>query len=492
MSTAAAWLVALVSGGLWGLCFGREPFLLAPWMALVPLLLLLGRRRAALLGFFHGLACWLAAIPWIVPTLRDYGQLPTWASVAGLVALSGFLASYHAMFTALGRRVWRARGTTALIGLPALWVVTEWLRAHLFSGFPWNLAGQALVEVPGALQLSGWVGIYGVSFILVLVNVALAIGLRERCWRLPAGVAATCLLLLAIGARWAPPKVASDRGEAVAMRLLQPDFSVSMTWEPRRAAEDYTDLFAMSDSACDRFGALVIWPESASWPYSYTRDAAFRRDVDQFAQRRCPLLLNTSTSEGDETRNSVLLVADDGVEGAYAKHHLVPFGEYVPLARWLPFLPRIARTAGDFSPGTDLSPISWRDEELAVAICYEITFPEEVARRVQLGGTILVTVTNDGWYGDSSAPWQHFYASRFRAAENGRFLVRAALTGVSAVVGPDGSIVEMLGVGERGTLRAQVFGLRMRTLYSRAPWLLPMLSLVVAGSAIFFSRKEAL
>jgi len=155
----------------------------------------------------------------------------------------------------------------------------------------------------------------------------------------------------------------------------------------------------------------------------------------------------------------------------------------------LPFLDKIARNAGEFLSGADGVLVPWAGQKIVPAICFEITFPAEVARQVRRGGTVLVTVTNDAWYGDSWAPWQHFRAARFRAAENGRYLLRAAITGVSAVVGPDGRVQQQLGVGEEGILAADVPGLRQLTPYSRAPWLAPAICLVIAAFAIFRGRR---
>ena len=312
----------------------------------------------------------------------------------------------------------------------------------------------------------------------------------RRDWRLAFASLSVVLILLALGGRWGQKGLSLDRSDPSSFRLLQPNFDIALEWNRAEVQHNYDELFQMTGEACDSPSSLVVWPESAGWPYSYSRDESFRQDVESFALERCPVLLNSSIHVEAGDRNSVLLVTDSGVVGRYDKYHLVPFGEYVPLSRWLPFLRQIARNAGAFSAGENLDPLPWRGQQLAVAVCYEITFPEEVAKRVALGGTILVTVTNDAWYGDSSAPWQHFQAARFRAAENGRYLVRAALTGVSAVVNPDGSLDQILEVGERGMLSATVPNVRGRTPFSRLPWLVPALSWVMCLSAILLTFKD--
>ncbi len=196
-------------------------------MALAPLLPLAAGRgpgsRPALLGFLHGLAAWLVAIPWIAPTLVTYGRLPPWLGAVLLVVLCAYLGAFHALFAALAARPWRRGGAWALFALPALWVALEWLRAHLLGGFPWNLAAYAWVDVPGALPISAWIGAYGVSFLVVLANAGVAAAFGRR-W-LAAGIGLLVpLVLLAMGGRWGAgverpggPGIAgapSGRGEA--------------------------------------------------------------------------------------------------------------------------------------------------------------------------------------------------------------------------------------------------------------------------------------
>jgi apolipoprotein N-acyltransferase len=199
-------------------------------------------------------------------------------------------------------------------------------------------------------------------------------------------------------------------------------------------------------------------------------------------------MFNTVTSEGDRHYNAVLTVASDGVLGSYAKRHLVPYGEYVPLADTFSFIGTLARQAGSFTPGTGAALLPWGRERIGMAICYEVVFPAAVAEQVQAGATVLATVTNDAWYGDSTAPWQHFRAARFRAAENRRPMLRAALTGVSGVIDSRGRVKTQAGVGEHATLYAWVDGQTAFSPYSKAPRLVPSLAFGVALFAIVFAR----
>jgi apolipoprotein N-acyltransferase len=157
----------------------------------------------------------------------------------------------------------------------------------------------------------------------------------------------------------------------------------------------------------------------------------------------------------------------------------VPFGEYVPFRGLFWFMDKLSREAGEFRPADRRELLPWGREKIGMAICYEVVFPDEVAELARQGATLLVTITNDAWYGDTAAPWQHFRAARFRAAENRRTLLRAAITGVSALVGPDGSVRDQIGVFKDGVIRGRVTGSKELTPYARAPWLVPLLCTIV-------------
>lgn len=565
------WLVfSAVSGAVWGLAFGQDPWSVASWVALAPLVLVMGapggRGWTALLGWVHGLASWLAAIPWIAPTLETFGQLPPSLSYLGLFILSAYLAAFHAAFAVLGRPVWRravaglatasegagrvrlskvrlSSVVLALFSLPALWTALEWLRTHLFGGFPWNLAAYAWLETPGALATSAWIGAYGIGWLLLFANTAAALAVaaiaaRRRsepgtagaaAWRSAAALAATGalvpLLVLSLGARFGTGDAPASRSLRHApwaafagspVRLLQPNIEnqVEPDWPTIRA--NYAKVLRMSRAECVP-GALVVWPESAAWPYNFGRDEDFRRDVTELARSGgCSVLFNsTHHLDGpDETYfNSAYLVSPAGKVSRYDKRKLVPFGEYVPFAGLFPWIDKLARNAGAFQPADELTLLPWRPAEggtvvgsrhhgteaendemgteyLGGAICYEVVFPGQVADAVRDGATMLVTITNDAWYGDTAAPWQHYAAARFRAAESRRPLLRAAITGVSALVAPDGSERDRLDPFAEGVVRGSVEGRREISPYTRAPWLVPLLATLLALASVTISLRR--
>jgi len=410
-----------------------------------------------------------------------------------LVPMCGFLGLFHGLFTALGRPLWQCGGVAAWLGLPALWVVTEWLRSFPvgFFGFPWNLAAYAWVEVPGALPLAAWVGAYGVAYPLLVSNVGLALAWGRRRWE-PAVVALlAALLLLAVAGRFSRgEEPATERAQEV--RILQPNQSLELR-DHAAIQANYRRLIEISEAECRGRPMLLIWPESAAWPFDWERSPQLRHDLGRLATRGCAVVFNTPTAEpstsgeGMEYFNSALLVTAGGPAGRYDKRQLVPWGEYVPLGTILPFVRHLARHAAEFNAGSGVALLSWDDERLGMAICYEVIFPEAVAEQVRAGATLLVAISNDAWYGDTPAPRQLFRAARFRAAENRRPLLRAALTGISGVIDRHGAVEEQLEVGNVGVLRARVAGSDELSPYTRAPWLVPLGSALLAAFAIAFA-----
>lgn len=493
---------AAAAGVVWGLQFGRDSLWLAPWLALAPFLLLLGGPKPGWIGFVHGLATWATGLYWIVPTLETFGQMSTLVAVLSTGLLVAYLASFHAAFAALGARVWRRGGRwqwLRLAVLPALWVGLEWLRAVLFKGFPWNLAAYAWVDVPGALPLASWIGAYGVSLLVLFVGCAVAAAIETRKVAPVLVGALLPLLLLPVAARWSLRRAAAEQASpeqviaARPVRLIQPNVPNQVGFDDAAAAaamDGYQRLVAMSRDACEP-DVLVVWPESAAWPFVFGRDPLLDADLADLTGRGCTVLFNSVFPVDGSYFNSAFLLAPGRPVERYDKRHLVPFGEYVPFSGVISWVDKLARNAGDYRPAQSLRLLPWGDERLGMSICYEVIFPEEVAATVRRGATLLVTITNDAWYGDTSAPWQHLRAARFRAAENRRTLVRAAITGVSAWINPDGSVARQIGVFEQGTLSARVSGLSGLTPYARAPWLVPTLASALALVGVSWGLRRS-
>ncbi|HEY8022355.1 MAG TPA: apolipoprotein N-acyltransferase, partial [Thermoanaerobaculia bacterium] len=384
------WLLLAAGGGLvWALQFEPRPLAVAPWLALSPLVLLLSTRRAGLLAFVHGLVSWLAALSWIAPTLVTFGGIPKPLSVALLALLCAYLALFHAAFVWLGAPLWRRGGLLPFVALPALWVALEWLRTYLGGGFPWNLAAYAWVAVPGALPISSWIGAYGVSFLVVLAATSVAAAVVRRRWEpLAAGILVPLLVLFVAG------RAAADRGAgrlapwphpvfaaAAPIRLVQPNIANLRVYDEAAVQASYGRLLRMTRPLCEQ-GTLVVWPESAAWPYSFDRDPPFARDAEALVARGCSLIFNSTHEVGDTIFNSAYLLSPTGTIARYDKRHLVPFGEYVPFRDVFSFVRKLAREAGTFQAGSGVHLLAWGRERLGMSICYEVVFPAEVAELV--------------------------------------------------------------------------------------------------------------
>ncbi|MEM6796109.1 MAG: apolipoprotein N-acyltransferase [Acidobacteriota bacterium] len=491
-------LLAVVGGVGWGLCFGIEPREGWAFFALAPLVVLLPRRRGVLWAWVFSWVSWLVAMPWIATTLETFGALPRALAVVLGALLAAYLALDIVLFAWLARRVMRrsgrldggASGWAAWGALPALWVAVESLRGLIFGGFPWNLAAYVWTDLPGALELSAWIGAEGVSGLLVLTNAALALGFLQRRLLAAAIVWASVGALLAAGFLASPPGEIAPPGESGGqqVRVIQPNSGIITATEA--AWESYYRLIEMSRRACDQ-PALLIWPESAAWPFSWDSTPQLRRDAAELNARGCPVLMGSALKRPEGWLNAAYVVDENGPGEPYAKRRLVPFGEYVPFGDLLPFVESLARNAGNFAPGSRPGLIPWGDQSLAMAICYEVIFGPPVAEQVRAGSTALVTVTNDAWYGDSSAPHQHLRAARFRAAENRRPMLRAALTGISAVIDSRGGVQDSLAIGEMGVLEARLAeGAAELTLYSRLPHAPRLLAVLLSALALAMSWNQ--
>lgn len=484
-------LFAVAAGALWAACFGMEPLTVAPWAGMAPMLLLVGRRRSGWLVFAWGLAFWLVSLRWIVPTMVRFGGLSEAATWPLFSLLAAVLALFFAGFARVARRPFAALGPIgAMAAAASAWVVFEWLRSWVLGGFPWNLAAYSWIGVPGALEAGAWLGAYGVSFLVVWSNAGLARSLLDRDWRPLAWGLVVPLAVLGSAWRWSERGLAeSPTGPWLEARVLQPNIPNRPDWDPAANQADYRRLIAQSLAACDVPGALLVWPESAAWPRRLGRDVELDRDIAEIGRRGCGVVLNVAREEGERYYNSAVLVRPDGSRSSYDKRHLVPFGEYVPFRSLLPAAEALTRHVGDFTPGGQVDLLDYRGVSLGGAICYEVVFPQEVVETVAAGATVLFSVTNDDWYGPTAAAWQHLTAARFRAAETRRTLLRAAVTGVSAVIAPDGSLVDHVPPGEQRTMRARVAARADRTLYSWIARWVPWAAIAGCAFAILLAGR---
>jgi apolipoprotein N-acyltransferase len=466
-------LVAL-SGGLMAAAFpgtGDQGWL--AFVALVPLLVAIEgttRRRAAWLGFVAGFVFWLATIPWVAQTMVRYGGLP-WP-LAGLILLGlvGYLALYAAAFCALLCRCPIRLGALYVIVAASLWVALEFLRTYLLTGFPWNLLGYSQHRNLPLLQVAAVTGVYGVSFLVMAVNAALAQALLTwKRWPglfVPLGTAGL-LLAAALGYGWLRPHPQGENSP-MQMALVQGNIDQHVKWDPawqERTLAIYQDLTA---AAAHERPQLIVWPEAAV-PFFFRADPR-RAAVEGMARATdAYLLVGAPDWQAGQPRNTAFLIGPDGqMVGRYDKRHLVPFGEYVPLRQPLFFVNPLAGGAiGEFAPGHEVTVFATPSGRFSVVISYEAIFPDEVRDFFRGGAEFLVNITNDAWFGRSAAPAQHLAMAALRAVENRSYLIQAANTGISAIVAPDGRIVQASGFFTPAVLSGAIIPRTGESFYTR-------------------------
>jgi apolipoprotein N-acyltransferase len=462
-------LFSLASGVLLALCFPNFSVLPLLPVALIPLLAALsglGWRSAFLPGFVFGAGFWLVSIPWIAYTVHRFGGVGLPLAGLALAITAAICAVPFAVMASLYAAARPRSGLGVVAAFAAAWALQEGLRTYLwiFGGFPWNLLANPLADVPALLGTTALGGATLTSFLLAALNAALFVA-----WTRPARNARLAWLLgaaiFAVAAAGAHPARPRPSNEVLKVGVVQPNVEQDIRWDRGTAARILEDLENQTRALCRASRpVIVLWPESAA-PFAWSFNADYRERVRALcAELDVAILMSTvwSDAPGEEDApyyNAALLVTKDGpVLPAYQKQRLVPFGEYVPLAPILRMIKPISRAVpGGFTPGsgTILLPLgSWR---LGGAVCYEVVYPWIARAEARAGADVLFTLTNDAWYGRAGAQRQHWQSAVLRAVETGRPLVRAAITGISGAIEPDGRVLVSLPPGKKGAFTAPVF-----------------------------------
>jgi len=497
--------LAASSGFLLTLSFPNFDISWLAWFAFVPLFVSLRNlslKNSFYLGLFAGLVHYLSLVYWLAHTMSTYGHLPFYVSIPILLLLSFYLALYIALFSTAVTRL--CPSPLFLLFIPPLiWVSLEYIRSFLFTGFPWELVGYTQFNMLHIIQISDLLGVYGVSFCIVLSNAVafvIYLCLMGKDWqekrvqtKLAAGAMAAFVVIF--GAIWFYGKWRiNDIHELAVMSksskitIVQGNIDQAKKWEPALQKSSTIKYIHLSSLSKDLQPDLVVWPETAT-PFYFMHDTELSKLVlTGIHEIGTDFLIGspafTLKSDKIEYYNSAFLVdAAGNVNGRYDKTHLVPFGEYVPMKKWLPFVNKMVEGVGDFDTGEKGQTIKWQNSSIGILICYEIIFPALSRAMVQNNASLLVNITNDAWYGKSSAPYQHFSMSVFRAVENRRSIIRAANTGISGFIDPSGSVIETTQIFEDSVITQKVPILQVETLYSRYGDVFAMACL---GWSVFF------
>ncbi len=459
--------------------FSFPPFSLFPlaWVAPLPLFwftssLTPGKRF--FLWWLWGTFFFLAGLYWLPGTMKAYAPVAWWQAWGALVALALYLGLFWGVWG-----WWSAllvdRGVPSFVAFSLTLAFLEFLRGHLFTGFPWLLAAHTQAPFLPFIQSASLAGVYGVSFLLAWMwggVFELLRGPRRR------GGWSLLLPLVLVAWGWVrldhPPK-----GPVLRVALVQPNIPAQAKWDPDLAQKNARLVLRMMADACDK-ADLVVFPETV-YPYPLFQYPQYTRPFLKVA-RNCPAYILVGTNQVVKKEgnyyylNREYLLTRGMILGFYDKIHLVPFGEYVPLGSFFPFLYKLAGYRAGYLPGKKLAPLPLPGSPLGVSICYESIFPSLVRREVKEGARLLVNVTNDAWFGRSLAPYQHLTGALFRAVENGRWLVRCANTGISALVSPRGRVEARTPLFTREVLQGKVEVLSGSTPYTLLGDWLPLLS----------------
>ncbi len=451
--------------------------------------------QAAGAGFFFGLCAYSGQLYWIVIVLGRYGGLPLWLSVPALLLLAAYMALYSALFCLLlswlqhGAQENASPGSMAFIRIwapPLLWTGLDALRGVLFTGFPWMDLGYGLFLKPHLLLPADLGGHHLLTFCLVLINAVCALflnaaWLRKPLWRgaLPS-LAAACALLIGLFV-YSFLRAVETREEIAAapkaqIGVVQGNIEQDLKWSDDMKQATVERYLRYSAGLAAKGAALVVWPETAL-PF-YPQDDPLAGKVAAFASADtgtrvltgAPFYRIEDTQAGKVVHNfnGALILGPQGkVEGVYSKQHLVPFGEYIPLKKLLFFLEPLAASIGDFSAGRNRGPLFSDNLRVGVLICYESIFPVIARNTTELEANMLVNITNDAWYGRSSAPVQSLAMAVLRAVENRRALVRSANTGISAFVDPLGRISGATAIFTEAATAEDIPLMQSKTVFTR-------------------------
>ena len=466
-----------------------------------------GWAAAALSGWWFGFGYFLAGLYWVGNALLVDAPTFGWLLPFAVAGLPAGLAVFFALGFLLARLIW-TRDASRILSLAAALTVTEWLRGHVLTGFPWNTLGYAVADTLALAQTASLIGLWGLTFLTVAIFASPAALVDEktpmrRAWLAPV----LALGVLALMAAFGTVRLAREPTrplESVKLRIMQPNLPQDTKFNYGAKAEVMRKYLTLSDRSTGpqssglRDATVLIWPESA-FPFFLAREADAMAQIANLLPQGTILITGAvrppdAAPPGQPvTRayNSIYVIDHDGsILSVYDKLHLVPFGEFLPFQATMERLGfrQVTRVLGGFIAGNRRRPIDLpRTPRMLPLICYEAIFPGTLVSGEERPGWI-VNVTNDGWFGNSAGPYQHLQQARLRAIEEGLPIVRAANTGVSAVIDPLGRVVARLGLGTEGVLDAALPAAAAPTVYGRAGDI-PAALLVAAALAVATRRR---
>lgn len=460
-----------------------------------------GVPAAAITGWWFGLGYFVPGLYWIGHAFLVDAATFAWLLPFAVVGLPAYLALFPALGFALARLLW-TKDSSRVIALAASLTLSEWLRGHALTGFPWNAFGYALSEPLALAQTASLIGLWGMTFLAVSIFASPAVLIDgtsrgRRPWLLPA-IGVTLLVAMGIFGAFRLNAQPTRMVANAKLRIMQPNLQQDVKFNYSAKAEVMKKYLTLSDRASNPQSNgmqdvdVLIWPESA-FPFFLTREADAMAQIANLLPKGAVLITGSVRAPDlppgtrvTRAYNSIYIIDHDGnVLSVYDKLHLVPFGEFLPFQDWLEKigLEQLTRVQGGFIPGARRRSLEVPNAPRALPlICYEAIFPGDVVDRTDRPDWI-VNLTNDGWFGISSGPYQHLQQARLRSIEQGLPFVRAANTGISAVIDPLGRLVARLGLGQEGVLDSGLPAAIRPTIYAR---LGDLPAAVIVGAALMF------
>ena len=487
------------------------------WIMLVPLHWALSGcpiRQAFRWGWVTGAIGFAGTITWVITAMNHYGQVPFAVSFLLMLLLAAYLGLFVGVY-AWGYAIFQKKQADLLwLAAPTLWVTLEFLRTYAFSGLPWALLGYSQYTWLPLIQIADITGVYGVSFLVVMANVVIAQFLTwvtadnrspimVKPWKPVAGLAGSLVLVMGYGFWQLHHQHSLDEtAPTLTIGVVQANIEQGKKWDERYRDETMRRYARLSKEA-GRDTDLLVWPEAAT-PFLFEQEPEFQGEIRRIVQAtNSPLLFGSPTVRFHPDGrpylyNSAFLLDREGqISNRYDKRHLVPFGEYIPLKSVLFFLDKLVVGIGDFQEGQGPLTLSVPTPRLdsttrfGVPICFEVIFPDLVRRMAQEGANILITITNDAWFGDSAAPYQHFGMVVFRAVENHLAFARAANTGISGFIGPDGTILEATPVFTEQARTAAIPLRHTQTFYAQFGDVFSWICVILTGILMAVNRFGA-
>jgi apolipoprotein N-acyltransferase len=422
-------------------------------------------RRNFLAGFITGVVGYTGCVYWVVVAMNAYGGISAPFALLTMFLLVLYMSLYVGCFAWLVTYLKERFRISLWVSAPPVWILLEYLRCVLLTGFPWSFLAHSQHNFLPIVQVVSITGTYFLSFIIVAANCLIYRVVSEK--RFPLAHGTTVLALFAACLVFGFSRLGSPIDGTIKTSIVQGNVRQDVKFDATfkdTTIRRYIDLTSRGSAGAD----LVIWPETAM-PFIFLEDAAGIRVRAVPAALSNNLLLGTVSRdpEGHYYNTAYVVDRQGRIAGSYSKGHLVPFGEYTPLAAYFPFLANISVAVGDFRPGPGHDPIATSSGKIGMLICFEGVFPRLTAETVRRGAEVLVNITNDAWFGPTSAPYQHFAFYIFRAVETDRFVLRAANTGISAIIDPRGRTVARTGIFKEAVLNGAFSPRQGQTVYVR-------------------------